>query len=148
MFRIDGERLVDNSEIKSLEKNDKKIGERRRLSVKQVVTGEGKISLGRDAGAMDEADFVLEESPSKYKVITRGHINIQNRRSSYYKSRIVPKSFHRYSFEMVPTQYTLKKGSRLGLIIYGSDAEITQRPYQKTVYFLAEGSVKLYLKMK
>ena len=34
VFRIDGERLVDNSEIKSLEKNDKKIGERRRLSVK------------------------------------------------------------------------------------------------------------------
>lgn len=223
VFGVDGERLVDNSKIKSLEKNDKKIGkfiddidnsgfirekknyeewrdrlvlgerekhrviyksevleedttisgdmkiefsassnrdrgilsamlveigERRRLSVKQVVTEETKISLGRDAGTMDEVDFVLEENPSKYKVITRGHINIQNRKSSYYKSRVVPKSFHRYSFEMVPTQYTLKKGSRLGLIIYGSDVEITQRPFHKTVYFLDEGSVKLHLKMK
>lgn len=220
---VDGERLVDNSKIKSLEKNDKRIGkfiddidtsgfirekknyeewrdrlvlgerekhrviyksevleedttisgdvkiefsassngdrgilsamlveigERRRLSVKQVVTEERKISLGRNAGTMDEVDFVLEENPSKYKVITRGHINIQNRKSSYYKSRVVSKSFHRYSFEMVPTQYTLKKGSRLGLIIYGSDVEITQRPFHKTVYFLDEGSVKLHLKMK
>lgn len=124
------------------------IGERRRLSVKQVVTGEGKISLGRDAGAMDEVDFTLEESPSKYRVITREHINIQNRRSNYYKSRVVPKNFHRYSFEMVPTQYTVKKGSRLGLIIYGSDVEVTQRPFHKTVYFLDEGSVRLHLKMK
>lgn len=124
------------------------IGERRQLSVKQVVTGGGKISLGRDAGTMDEVDFTLEESPSKYRVITRGHINIQNRKSSYYKSRVVPKSFHRYSFEMVPTQYTLKKGSRLGLIIYGSDVEVTQRPFHKTVYFLDEDSVRLHLKMK
>lgn len=223
VFGVDGERLVDNLKIKSLEKNDKRIGkfiddidtsgfireiknyeewrdrlvlgerekhrviyksevleedttisgdvkiefsassnrdrgilsamlveigERRRLSVKQVVTEERKISLGRNAGTMDEVDFVLEENPSKYKVITRGHINIQNRKSSYYKSRVVPKSFHRYSFEMVPTQYTLKKGSRLGLIIYGSDVEITQRPFHKTVYFLDEGSVKLHLKIK
>lgn len=223
VFGVDGERLVDNLKIKSLEKNDKRIGkftddidtsgfirkiknyeewrdrlvlgekekhrviyksevleedttisgdvkiafsassnrdrgilsamlveigERRRLSVKQVVTEERKISLGRGAGTMDEVDFVLEENPTKYKVITRGHINIQNRRSSYYKSRVVPKSFHRYSFEMVPTQYTLKKGSRLGLVIYGSDVEITQRPFHKTVYFLDEGSVKLHLKMK
>lgn len=223
VFGVDGERLVDNLKIKSLEKNDKRIrkftddidgsgfirekknyeewrdrlilgerekhrviyksevleedttvsgdvkiefsassnrdrgilsamlveiGERRRLSVKQVVTEERKISLGRDAGTMDEVDFVLEENPSKYKVITKGHINIQNRKSSYYKSRVVPKSFHRYSFEMVPTQYTLKKGNRLGLVIYGSDVEITQRPFHKTVYFLDEGSVKLHLKMK
>lgn len=223
VFGVDGERLVDNLKIKSLEKNDKRIGkfiddidnsgfirekknygewrdrlvleerekhrviyksevleedttisgdvkiefsassngnrgilsamlveigERRRLSVKQVVTEETKISLGRNAGTMDEVDFVLEENPSKYKVITRGHINIQNRKSSYYKNRVVPKSFHRYSFEMVPTQYTLKKGSRLGLVIYGSDVEITQRPFHKTVYFLDEGSVKLHLKMK
>ena len=124
------------------------IGERRRLSVKQVVTGEGKVSLGRDSGIMDEVDFTIEESPSKYRVITRGHINIQNRRSNYYKSRVIPKSFHRYSFGMVPTQYTVKKGSRLGLVIYGSDVEITQRPFHKMVYFLDEGSVKLHLKMK
>lgn len=223
VFAVDGERLVDNLKIKSLEKNDKRIGkfiddidgsgfirekknyeewrdrlilgerekhrviyksevleedttisgdvniefsassnrdrgilsamlveigERRRLSVKQVVTEERKISLGRGAGTMDEVDFVLEENPSKYKVITKGHINIQNRKSSYYKSRVVSKSFHRYSFEMVPTQYTLKKGNGLGLVIYGSDVEITQRPFHKTVYFLDEGSVKLHLKMK
>ncbi|MGL5624540.1 CocE/NonD family hydrolase C-terminal non-catalytic domain-containing protein [Cetobacterium sp.] len=49
---------------------------------------------------------------------------------------------------MVPTQYTVKKGSRLGLVIYGSDVEITQRPFHKTVYFLDEGSVRLHLKMK
>lgn len=223
VFGVDGERLVDNLKIKSLEKNDKRIrkftddidtsgfirekknyeewrdrlilgerekyrviyksevleedvtifgcvkiefsassngdrgilsamlveiGERRRLSVKQVVTEERKINLGRGAGTMDEVDFTLEENPSKYKVITRGHINIQNRKSSYYKSRVVPKNFHRYSFEMVPTQYTVKKGSRLGLIIYGSDVEVTQRPFHKTVYFLDEGSVRLHLKMK
>ena len=120
------------------------IGERRRLSEEQIVTVKEKISLGRDAGMMDEVDFKFEEKPSKYRVITRGHINIQNRRSNYYKNRVIPKAYHRYSFEMVPTQYTLKKGSELGLVIYGSDVEITQRPFEKTVYFLDENSVRLH----
>lgn len=121
------------------------LGERKRLTEEQIITEKEKISLGRDAGTMDEVDFKYEERVSQYKVITRGHINIQNRKSNLYKNRVIPKSYHRYTLEMVPTYYILKEGSQLGLIIYGSDAEITQRPFEKTVYFLDKDSIRLFL---
>lgn len=73
-------------------------------------------------------EFKLDEIPSQYKVITRGWMNAQNRESICSKIKIKPGEMNSYSFEMIPTDHTLKRGHKLALIIYGIDAEATQRP--------------------
>lgn len=72
--------------------------------------------------------FKIEDEPSQYKIITRGWMNAQNRESIISKSEIAPGKRYTYSFEMVPTDYSLKRGHKLALILYGIDAEATQRP--------------------
>lgn len=71
--------------------------------------------------------FPPEDQPSEYRVITRGWMNAQNRDSVYSKRRIVPGEFYEYSFEMIPTDYILDRGSDLQLILYGTDCEETIR---------------------
>ncbi|MDD7602246.1 MAG: CocE/NonD family hydrolase C-terminal non-catalytic domain-containing protein, partial [Firmicutes bacterium] len=63
-----------------------------------------------------------------YKVISRGHLNAQNRTCLWSKEEILPGQYYHYAFDMVPTDHTLKKGHKLGLILYGIDAEQTLRP--------------------
>ena len=72
--------------------------------------------------------FGLEAAPSKYKVISRGWLNAQNRSCLWSKEEIVPGQKYHYEFDMVPTDHQLKKGHKLALIVYGIDAQATQRP--------------------
>lgn len=72
--------------------------------------------------------FGLEAEPSRYKVITRGWLNAQNRTALWSKECIEPGQFYHYELELVPTDYTLASGHQLALILYGSDVQETQRP--------------------
>lgn len=71
--------------------------------------------------------FGQEAVPSAYKVISRGHLNAQNRTCLWNKQRVEPGQFYHYEFEMTPTDYTLKKGHKLVFLLYGIDAEQTLR---------------------
>lgn len=72
--------------------------------------------------------FGLEAEPSKYKVISRTSLNAQNRTCLWSKEEIEPGRFYHYELDMVPTDHTLKKGHKLAFILYGIDAQQTQRP--------------------
>lgn len=102
-------------------------GEEKRLTVKKAPAGE-KRSWGPDTPEYEVEEFLYEEQPSAYRVISRGHMNIQNRENLWSKCHVEPGTAYEYEFHMVPTDYTLQKGKRLGLIIYGSDAMQTLRP--------------------
>lgn len=93
------------------------LGEDTRLTAEQVPAG-------------DDGTFVFgtEAEPSGYKVISRGWLNAQNRSSLWSKEEIIPGQRLTYSFDMVPTDYSLKKGHKLALILYGIDAQQTLRP--------------------
>ena len=92
------------------------LGEDRRITAEEVACGDDSFCFG------------LEAEPSSYKVISRGWLNAQNRTCLWSKEAIVPGETYSYHFEMVPTDHTLKKGHKLALILYGIDAEETQRP--------------------
>lgn len=72
--------------------------------------------------------FGLEAEPSPYRVISRGWLNAQNRNCLWSKEEIEPGKTYHYEIDMVPTDYTVKNGHKLALILYGIDAEETQRP--------------------
>jgi len=85
--------------------------------------------------------FALESEPSQYKVISRGWLNAQNRSSLWSKEKIKQGEFYHYEFDMVPTDHSVKAGHKLALIIYGIDAEATQRPDTVTTVKVKENSI-------
>ena len=46
---------------------------------------------------------------------------------------------------MIPMDYTLEIGHQLGLIIYGADAEVTQRPLTARDIVIDENSIQVEL---
>lgn len=109
------------------------------------------VDLGTDYRLTDEevsienGQFIFgtEKEPSSYKVITRGWLNAQNRNSIWSKEEIEPNQYHHYCFDMVPTDHTVKKGHQLALILYGIDAEATQRPSTVTQITIKAHSIKM-----
>ena len=95
------------------------LGDARRITEEQIQQEDGTYTFG------------LEEQPSPYKVISRGWLNAQNRSCLWSKEEIVPGKFYPYEIHMVPTDHVLPAGHQLALILYGVDAQETQRP--KTV---------------
>ena len=50
-----------------------------------------------------------------------------------------------FEFTMIPMDYTLEIGHQLGLIIYGADAEVTQRPLTARDIVIDENSIQVEL---
>ena len=92
------------------------LGEACRITEEEIQHPDGTYTFG------------LEKAPSAYKVISRGWLNAQNRSCLWSKEKIVPGEFCHYAIDMVPTDHVLASGHKLALILYGIDAEETQRP--------------------
>ncbi len=100
------------------------------LSAMLVDLGEDRRITSEEVKIDDEGTFRfgIEEEPSKYKVISRGWLNAQNRTSIWSKEELKKNETYHYEFDMVPTDHTLRNGHNLALVLYGIDAEETQRP--------------------
>lgn len=110
------------------------LGEQRRITAEQVPAEDAPAGAFR---------FGLEEEPSAFKVISRGWLNAQNRSCLYSKERIEPGRFYHYQIEMVPTDHTLPRGHQLGFLLYGIDAQQTQRPDTVTQITVDLDSLKI-----
>lgn len=117
------------------------IGDEKRFTTEQFISKEKAIHLGKNAGTMDEKDFVQEKESSPFKIITRGSINIQNRENNYCKKSVEIGKNYTYQWELVPTDYNIKKGHKLELIILGSDVEITYRQKRVTNFKIKESTI-------
>ncbi|SOC25117.1 Xaa-Pro dipeptidyl-peptidase [Leuconostoc gasicomitatum] len=77
-------------------------------------------------------EFELQNA--NHKMITIGHINLQNRTSSWQNDALVANEYVSITLKLQPTLYTLRAGHRLGLIIYATDFEMTIRGNQDITY--------------
>ncbi len=109
------------------------------------------VDIGEDRRITDNLEeldsegtfrFGLEENPSPYRVISRGWLNAQNRSCLWKKQRIEKGEYYNYKIQMVPEDYTLRRGHSLGLIIYGTDVQETLRPDTVTRVTVRTGSLK------
>lgn len=71
------------------------LGEAKRITAEEIKHPDGTYS------------FALEAEPSKYKVISRGWINAQNRSCIWKKEEIKPGVSYHYEIDMVPTDHSL-----------------------------------------
>lgn len=75
-------------------------------------------------------------------------MNLQNIRGREKKIAIVPGETYSCEIDMIPTNHIVPKGNRIGLIVYGTDVEITQRPLEVMEYEIKESSIELKFEEK
>lgn len=116
------------------------------LELKKVK--EDAIIYGKNAGTEDLVDFVIDENLTEFNVITRGWMSAQNRRNNYNKDEVIPGEEYEFTLDMIPIDYTVLKGHRLGLIIYSTDVEATPRPFKITEFTVQRDSIVVTIPMK
>lgn len=133
--------IFDNGreqKISSLLKNpDKKIANRAifttdRFKRDVVLSGSGQVALklkllNRNAANLTVA---IVEYPrfGRPKIITRGWSDPQNHADISSGEILVINKEYRVNFDLVPRQYIISKGSRLGVMIASTDFNYTLRP--------------------
>ncbi len=118
------------------------LGEDNRISTSLEVVENDYFKWGTNSPTSDLVQFKSEVTP--YKIISRGWLNLQNRNSNSIKEDLVPHQFYNVSFDLLPTDYRIKKGNKLAIIIYGVDYDCTIRLKTPISYQLQSASIKLH----
>lgn len=122
-------------------------GMKKRLKVNPTLLSSKGLLLGYDwrSDALKEFQYD-QETP--FKMITKGHLNLQNRRNSYAVDDLKAQEFVEIQVELQPTLYKVPKGHQLGLIIYGTDFGMTVRGNQAITYTISSENAKLTLPLQ
>ena len=107
-------------------------GEARRLAATPQPQG---VLIDRGTGWQPTplVEFQLAK-PTTEKMISIGHINLQNRTAPWRVDDLVPDEFVDVALTLQPTRYRLPAGHQLGVIVYGTDFEMTVRGNQDIRY--------------
>ncbi|MBS0953282.1 Xaa-Pro dipeptidyl-peptidase [Lactiplantibacillus plantarum] len=122
-------------------------GAARRLTVSPQMLAAKALDLGYHWREDDLKDFKLAgETP--FKMITKGHLNLQNRHHPWHAEAIQPNVFYDFSVDLQPLFHHLLKGHQLGLVIYATDMKMTIRGNQDLQYSLNLNDIRLHVPMK
>ncbi|MCH5465125.1 Xaa-Pro dipeptidyl-peptidase [Levilactobacillus tujiorum] len=116
-------------------------GQAQRLGVSPTPL---RISL--DEGYRWREDSLREFKLAKatpWKMITKGHRNLQNRTNAYQVDELKPNQFYNLSVTLQPTHYRLLAGHQLGLVVYATDFGMTVRGNQDLQYSVQLGASAL-----
>ncbi|WP_179395613.1 Xaa-Pro dipeptidyl-peptidase [Lacticaseibacillus absianus] len=91
--------------------------------------------LGFDYKTTTILEFA-KAAPTASKLITFGHVNVQNQKNAYENVPVTPGEPFTLDFELQPTHLTLPADRHLALIIHGADMAQTHRPTAVTNYHL------------
>lgn len=88
---------------------------------------DGKDCIGKDTADDDgcyrrAADNTVT---SGFQVVTRGILDAQNHRSLSRRTVLTPGRHYKITWRMLPQDYEFKAGHRLGLILTGTNDDIT-----------------------
>ena len=105
----------------------------------------GSIPAVNGTAAIALNNYTINNTLSQYKIVARGHVDLQNPNPAqtetylnakaergyipdyYYKTQVItPGTNYKYYFEMEPMDYTFKAGTRLALYVYSADYRDTQ----------------------
>ncbi|MBW1605275.1 Xaa-Pro dipeptidyl-peptidase [Lactobacillus sp. Sy-1] len=111
-------------------------GEATRLNVSPSTIGLNAINAGFQWTQDSLREFTKQAHPSPFKMISIGHLNMQNRQNSYRVNELTPNQYYDLSFELQPTFYHLPAGRQLGLVIYATDLSMTVRGTMGVTYHL------------
>lgn len=110
-------------------------GEAKRLKPVPDVVGLKGLALGPNWREDNLVELKLGKEDA-YKLISRGHINLQNRENPWKVNDLQADEFVEVEVILHPTIYHLAKGHQLGLAVYGTDFGMTVRGNQAINYTL------------
>ncbi|WP_318766974.1 Xaa-Pro dipeptidyl-peptidase [Lactiplantibacillus carotarum] len=122
-------------------------GEARRLTVSPQLLAAKALDLGYHWREDDLKDFKLAPA-SPFKMITKGHLNLQNRHHPWHAEAIVPSTFYDFELDLQPIFHHLLKGHQIGLVIYATDMKMTVRGNQDLQYSLNLNDIELHVPVK
>lgn len=120
-------------------------GTAKRLGISPTVLARKSISEGYYWREDDLNEFQLTKK-TPFKMISKGHINLQNRTANYKTDDLQAGEFYDIEFDLQPTFYHLPQGHQLGLVVYSTDMEMTVRGNEKINYTLDLSECQLTLK--
>ena len=118
-------------------------GTAKRLTPSPVIINRGGLPLGYHWASDDLREFQLQKTPTDYQVISRGHINLQNRHSARQTDELFAGQLVTVAFDLQPLFHQLAAGHQLELIIYATDYAFTLRGNENISYRLPVAKAKL-----
>ncbi|MCB6839441.1 Xaa-Pro dipeptidyl-peptidase [Weissella viridescens] len=122
-------------------------GDAKRLGAKPTLLAKNVLSGAYDWRTDDLYEFMPETQVTPWKMITKGHVNLQNRTHAYQDELVVPNTFNQVHVTLQPTFYRLPAGHQLGLVIYATDFETTIRGNQNLTYQINLTASQLNLRL-
>jgi X-Pro dipeptidyl-peptidase len=110
----------------------------------RVLSGTARVNLSlsiKNRKAANITVAIVEYSKNgRGRIITRGWADPQNYRDLSQGELLTPGQTYELSFDLEPKQYSLKAGSRLGVLVTSTDYEYTLRPKEGTEIEFSLGS--------
>jgi len=78
--------------------------------------------------------MAFEMTKANQKMVTLGHINLQNRTNAWQTDDLQADEFVNVSLTLQPTHYQMRSGHQLGVVLYATDFEMTVRGNQDIIY--------------
>lgn len=122
-------------------------GMAQRLTVSPQMIASKALDLGYHWREDDLKDFKLAK-PTPFKMITKGHLNLQNRHHPWHAEAIQPNQFYDFELDLQPVFHHLLQGHQLGLVIYATDMKMTVRGNQDLQYSLNLNDIQLHIPVK
>ncbi|MEY8463481.1 Xaa-Pro dipeptidyl-peptidase [Streptococcus merionis] len=120
-------------------------GPAKRITAIPVPLAPRAVDNGRNFVQEHLMELPMPETP--HRVLTKGHLNLQNRNDLMTVEPVTPDTWMDVALELQPTVYKLKKGDTLRLLVYTTDFEHTvrdNRSWQITVD-LSQSNIQLPL---
>ena len=111
-------------------------GAARRFNAIPTVLKRRGIDHGFHLREEDLVEFKLAKKETPFKMITKGHRNLQNRTNLWQTDELVADTTYPVTFALQPMFYRLKAGHQLGLVVYATDMEMTVRENERASYTL------------
>ncbi|GEK28996.1 Xaa-Pro dipeptidyl-peptidase [Furfurilactobacillus siliginis] len=112
-------------------------GDAKRFNVTPTTIAAHGLDLGFHWREDALREFTLASKTTPFKMITKGHINLQNREHPWKNDPVKPNQFYDVTVELQPTFHHLLAGHQLGLVVYATDFGMTVRGNQDLQYSIA-----------
>ena len=124
------------------------LGEARRLNKMPSTLKLKALHAGYEWRVDNLMEYKLMKEPTPWQMITKGHINLQNRENSWKVDDLIPHTFYDLELDLQPMFYHLLKNHQLGLIVYSTDMEMTVRGNEDITYSLDLSHCQLNVKFE
>jgi X-Pro dipeptidyl-peptidase len=109
-------------------------GRDKRLNQSPTLLEKNGIALGYHWRKDDLREFTMAQVFTDYKVISYGHINLQNRHGSDHIDHLEKGKFVDVTFDLQPIFHTFNEHHQLGLLIFSTDFAMSLRGNEDISY--------------